>query len=393
MPLRLMLLMALLGGCSATSGAKAATCEALGKAAGGVADASAALAACLREVAAGGRIELKPGVYRLQRPIRIDKPVTIVTAGLGNNSPGCGSSSSRCATLRIDIEAEGAAKRTMPVEIIADGVTLSHLVIDGSGMSPARRRFCGQPELRPLGGGLRVSGSNFALRNSWLRNVACYTALEIVTGSKNPVIAGNVIGPNGDHRPGQNWSDGVTVHDSAGALVTANLFIDNTDVQLIFGGCRSCRIVANRFRHSGSFQGGSFADLMIHAWPSSSGDYEGSVFERNDVDCGPLRRCGYGIMIGSSPWYDQPVKGAKVTGNRIANAMIGLNVDALDGPTEISGNRVVDSGGRFWSDCGTHSWPAANVAPGSGRFVIGDPTNVEEGSVATAHCLLNRDNQ
>ena len=383
----------LLGGCTAPGRAEEATCRALQSTADRAVDSSSALMDCLRKLPAGARLELKPGVYRIERPIRISKPVTIATAGLAAGSPGCGTSGARCATLRIDIGSGVRAKRTTPIEVVADRVTFSHLVIDGSGLSPARRRLCATPELRPLGGGIRVSASGFSLRSSRLRNIACYTALEVVTGAKTPLITGNVIGPNGDHRPGENWSDGVTVHDSAGAEVSGNLFIDNTDVQLIFGGCRDCRIVGNRFRHSGSFAGGAFAELMIHAWPSSSGDYKGTVVTRNDVDCGPLRRCGYGIMIGSSPWYDQPVRGARVTGNRVANARIGLNVDSLDGPTEISGNVVTSSGGRFRSDCGTRNWPAANLAPGSRRFVVGDPSNLEEGSVATAHCLLNRDDK
>lgn len=389
---RLLALALLLGGCTATGPAEAADCNDLDKAAGQRVDASPMLAACLRKLPTGGRFELKPGIYLLRSAIRIEKPVTIATAGLSEGSPGCGSRSAKCATLQIAMDSHSAEERGMPMEVAADRVTLSHLVIDGSGMSKARRRHCADPRMRPMGGGLRISGSDFSLLKSRLSNVACYTAIEIVAGANRPTIAGNVIGPNGDHRPGGNWSDGVTIHESAGAKVSSNLFIDNTDVQLILGGCRSCRIVGNRFRHSGTFSGGAFAELMIHAWPSTSGDYPGTVVERNDVDCGPRRRCGYGIMVGSGPWYDRPVSGARVTGNRIANARIALNIDSLDGRSQISGNLVASSGGRFRSDCGVRDWPAVNVAPGSARFVVGDPSNVKEGSVATAHCLLNRDN-
>jgi hypothetical protein len=383
-------LLLLLAGCGLTDQAGAATCGGLAKAADRPVDASPALVDCLRKLPPGARLELKPGVYRLERPIRIEKPVTITTAGLAGSSPGCSGASGTCATLQIAIDALAPKARIMPVEIAADGVTLSHMVIDGSGMSVARRRFCADPASRPLGGGLRVSGSHFTLRKSALRGIACYTALEIVAGAKNPTVTGNVIGPNGDHRPGGNWADGVTIHDSAGALVSGNLFIDNTDVQLILGGCINCRIEKNRFRHGGSFGGGAFAELMIHGWPSTSGDYRGTVVAGNDVDCGRLRRCGFGIMIGSSPWYDRPVSGAKVIGNRVANAMIGLNIDALSGPSEISGNIVAASGGRYRSDCGLRNWPAVNVAPGSSRFVRGDPSNKREGSVSTRRCLLNR---
>ena len=53
--------------------------------------------------------------------------------------------------------------------------------------------------------------------------------------------------------------------------------IDNTDVDLIFGGCRNCMISDNKISHTDDFSGSSFAALMIHAWPSTSGDFTGST--------------------------------------------------------------------------------------------------------------------
>lgn len=278
----------------------------------------------------------------------------------------------------------------MPIHVTADRVSLSHLVIKGVGGTPRQRSFCAQPNRRPLGGGIRVSASQFVLRKSVVRDFACYTAVEVTSGARAPLIEQNLIGPNGDHRPGEAWSDGVTIHDSDSAVVRQNIFIDNTDVQLIFGGCRNCRIENNRFVHSGPFWRASFAELMLHSWPNTSGNFTGTVVNGNSIDCGAQRRCGYGMMIGASPWYKGRMSGGRVTGNSIRNAMVAINIDALSGPVEMYGNRVQSSGGRYPSDCGRRDWPAVNIAPNSLARVKGDPSDQREASMNTAGCLLNR---
>jgi hypothetical protein len=159
----------------------------------------------------------------------------------------------------------------------------------------------------------------------------------------------------------------------------------------VLGGCRGCRIDRNSFGHGGTFAGASFAELMLHAWPNTSGDFTGTIVTANRIDCGPRRRCGYGIMIGSAPWYAGSTVGGAVTRNVVSNALVGINVDALTGPMDIRGNIVRASGGRYRSDCGLRDWPAVNVAPGSVRFVRGDPSDLAEGSVSTRGCLLARD--
>jgi len=368
----------------------ARACSTLSKLANSPSDAAAALMACIDRLPAGRRLELAPGVYTLHRPVVIAKPVTISTAGIKPGSPGCANlGAGRCATLLINLRHLGASG-VMPIQIAANGVTLSHLMIVGVGATPRQRALCGQPERRPLGGGVRVSASGFALRKSVMRNFACYTALEITAGARRPIIEHNVIGPNGDHRPGEVWADGITIHDSEAAVVRHNSFIDNTDVQLILGGCRGCVIEDNRFAHSGAFNKASFAELMLHSWPNTSGNFTGTVVRGNRIDCGPQRRCGYGMMIGAAPWYAGRMTGGRIIGNSIRNAMIAINVDALTGPVEIQQNRVQQSGGRFRSDCGTRDWPAVNVGPESRARVTGDPSDQSEASISTSGCLLNR---
>lgn len=108
------------------------------------------------------------------------------------------------------------------------------------------------------------------------------------------------------------------------------------------------------------------------------------------MDCGVARSCGFGIQIGSLPWYKGRASGGEVFGNAVANAMIGINIDALSGPMRIQDNLVRSSVGSFASDCGSRIWPAANIGPASRHFVVGDPSNLEEGSIDTSSCLLNR---
>jgi len=354
-------------------------------------DASRALGQCLDRVPAGGRLNLKPAIYRLSQPVTISKPVTISTLGISDSSRGCAQKrEGACAILLLAPDSRTFLPKAMPITVRANGVSFMHLVIRGSGSGPAQDKYCLSGATRPSGGGVRVSASGFTLRKSMIERTTCYTALEVTKGARNLTIADNVIGPNGDHSANQTVADGVTIHDAINATVSGNTFIDNTDVQLIFGGCQNCSVVSNRLRHSGRFSGASFAGLMLQSWPSTSGDFTGTVVRSNDVDCGSHRRCGYGIMIGSTPWHHGRAEGGQVIGNSVSNAQIGINVDTLSGPMEIRSNSVRNAGGLFNSDCGFRKWPAVNIAPRSNAFVRGQPSGAAVGSVDTTHCLLNR---
>jgi len=371
-------------------------CPSLSQFANSSRDASAALLDCIGRTPAGGRLELPAATYVVRKQVRIVRPIVISTAGVADSAPGCDKlGAGRCATIRVDLD--GAPNpNIMPLEMAADGISLIHLVFEGSG-DPKLRADCSLPDRRPLGGGMRVLNSNFTLRKSVLRNFTCYTTMEVLADSNALTIEDNFIGPNGDYRPGEIWTDGITIHDSEDSIVRRNTFIDNTDVQLILGGCRRCRIENNIFRHGGAFSGGSFAELMLQAFPSTSGDYTGTVVTGNKIDCGAARLCGYGIMIGANPWkagenprYPGAMFGGRITANTVTNALIGINIDSPTGPVEIYGNTVRSSGGPRRGDCGVRDWPAVNVAPGAARWVRGDPSNTSEGQVSSTSCIINR---
>jgi hypothetical protein len=286
--------------------------------------------------------------------------------------------------------------KRMPIEIAAQNVTIDHLVISGMrGRNlPNDAALCLTPDLRSLGGGLRITGDRFSLLNSALVNFTCYTAMEVVGKPVAVTAKNNVIADNGDHVHHHMWSDGITVHDATGADIENNQFVDNTDVQLIFGGCHNCTVAHNTLRHTGVAAGGSFADLMLFEWPHvTSGQYQGTTVSDNTIDCGPKKSCGFGLMIGPDPWIHAFVAGGTVSGNTIRRAMLGLNVDNLSGPMAITGNRVVNSGGRFLGACGMRDAPAVNISPASRKFVDVGTIERDAGMASAgeefAGCILN----
>lgn len=374
----------------------AAACPALEAIAGTQQDATPILVDCIKRAAHAGVVEIPAANFVLRTQFRIEKRVTLKTKGIATGAANCRRLPlATCAMLKVRMEGR-PNPNIMPIEIVSDGVVLTHLVIEGSKASSIVAD-CRLPDRRPLGGGIRVIGSGFTMRKSILRNFTCYTTMEVLARSKRLVIEDNYIGPNGDHRPGDIWTDGVTIHDSSDAVVRRNTFIDNTDVQLILGGCRRCRIEDNVFGHSGSFARASFAELMLQAFPSTTGDYTDTVVTRNRIDCGKKNLCGYGIMIGANPWktgenarYPGAMFGGMISQNEISNALIAINIDSPTGPVTIRNNKVKNSGGRFNSDCGRRDWPSVNVAPAARPFVRGDPSSATEGSVVSTSCIVNR---
>lgn len=378
----------------AAGAAIAAPCRALALAANRTADAGAALQACLDATPAGGRIELAPGRYRLATPVRLDHPLTLTTRGSTPDAPACSRDERRCALLHLAIAAAPArptAGAVMPFEVAGDRVRIDRLVFVGTRRSdPAlSARRCASDAERPLGGGLRVNGDAIAITRSVFRDMACYSALEYGRGA-GAVIRDNDFTANGTHTAALRWADGLTLHDVTGFQVTANRFRDNTDVQLILGGCVGCTITDNRFDHGGTAAGGSFAELMLQAWPNAtSGDFTGTSTADNRIDCGARRRCGFGLMIGSAPWYAAPAFGGTVTRNRVRGAMLALNVDSLTGAMTIADNDLAHAGGTWPSACGPQrtARAAANVSPASRAFLA--PASIPAGATARRYCILN----
>ncbi len=355
-------------------------------------DAGPALRACLDATSADGIVTLPPGRYLVETPIRIVRAVTLRTSNTDTAAPPCFKDEKRCASLHLAIRRDGGAGAVMPFDIDSNNVHLDRLIIEGTKISDPSLTIerCASDKNKPMAGGLRINGSKNSINRSLFRNIGCYTAVEYGEGT-NVIVKDNLFTNNGIHNIQSHWADGLTIHSGNGFEVTGNHFHDNTDVQLIFGSCINCIVKSNRFSHSDKADGGSFAELMLHAWPkATSGDFTGTHVTGNDIDCGSRQRCGFGIMIGSAPWYDAPVFGGFVTHNRVRNAMLALNIDKLTGPMFIENNDLNSSTGTYPSMCGPVEINdvATNISPLSQLF---GPRSKSDRSSNKHYCILNFD--
>lgn len=353
-------------------------------------DATPVITECLENQGGEGALKLLPGKYQLLTPLVIKRSVTITTANVASEEICSKDTGEHCAVLAIGPIPPQSTIGVMPIEVAAKNVRFHSIAIIGPGNQDIawQRRICLDQHARPLGGGVRVKADGFEMTNVLLKNASCYTAMEVIKGVGHTKFIGNTIGPNGNHKENQMWSDGITIHDGTGIVIESNIFRDNTDVQLVLGGCLNCNIHNNKFIHSNDFLRSSFAELMLHAWPGTSGNFSSSITSGNSIDCGQYRRCGYGLMIGGEPWYPSKAFGGTVRGNRIKNALLGLNVDKLTGTMDIKDNIILSSGGIANSDCGEKSWPAVNISPESQKFLV--KKMPEYRSINTEKCLLNR---
>jgi hypothetical protein len=370
--------------------ADAAACATIPRLADGRNDAGPALQACLDATPEHGSIALPAGRYRIATPVRIRRAVTLTTRGLAPDAPSCFADERRCALLHLAITSAATTGAVMPIDITSNTVRLHHLVFEGTRRSdPAgSAKRCTSDALRPMTGGVRINGNDVVVTRSVFRDMACYTALEYGTGA-DVTIADNAFVGNGTHNVLLGWADGLTIHSAQRFRVVGNRFHDNTDVQLIFGSCVDCTVSDNVFTHGGTVVGGSFAELMLHAWPkATSGDYTGTQVTRNRIDCGTQHRCGFGIMIGSAPWYTAPAFGGAVTDNRVRGAMLALNVDALTGPMVIARNDLAVSTGTYPGMCGPQriAGVAINIAPAARPYL---PRPLPAGTSAAQYCILN----
>lgn len=326
----------------------------------------ATLQDCLDQLPDGAHLALPPGRYVLTRPLVLRRPVTLSTVGL----PDCDRGGCAVLALRLD-RPGGLAERAITVS--GDGSQIDHVTIEGGKADPARddRGACNGIG-RPSMGGLAVAARRVTIRDSIITGVACYSAVVADAGADGFRFEANRVLGNGTHDGRRMWADGLTVIDGVDDVIRGNLFRDNTDVQLVLGGCRNCTVADNRIEQSDAPDAGAFAGLLVHAWPMTSGDYTGSIITGNTIDCGPARACGFGLGVGGRAWYASPTSGGRIVGNRVTRAQIGINVDAATGPVTMQDNTVTLSGGPVRSRCGLWFAGPVNISAASRRFV--DPT-------------------
>ena len=315
---------------------------------------------CLDRMPGGSVLALAPGRIVITRPLLLRHPVTLTTAG----APDCAAGG--CAVLALRI-AEPGGPATRAITVAGAGTILDHIAVEGGKADPARddAHACNGPG-RPSMGGIAVTAHGVTIRDSLITAVACYTAVQADAGARAFRFERNQVLSNGTHDRRAMWADGLTVIDGENDVIRDNLFRDNTDVQLVLGGCRHCSVTGNRIEAADAT---SFAGLLVHAWPLSSGDYTGTVISGNSIDCGPARRCGFGLGVGGRAWYESPTAGGLIAGNSVTRAQVGINVDDATGPVTMRSNTVTLSGGPVRSRCGLWFAGPVNISARSRPFV------------------------
>lgn len=299
-------------------------------------DSSSVIQSCIDRTPEGAALELEPGRYAVAAQLRVDRAITISTHGRAGTGPCTADAAHGCAELFILPELDD---RFGAIQVTA-AATIDHLVIngnrDGRGGTVAHGH-CAALDDNAYGFNGSFLCSGCALRGSVSMNALCGTGFLVSgAGVTGVSIQNNTFAYNGRHTTMNMWSDGLTVHDASASDFSGNVFIDNTDIDLIFGGCQGCTIRNNTVTHTADPAGGAFAAIMIQKWPTTSGNYDGVEVSGNAIDCGPLRACGSGLYIGSESWYPETPYGTLVdgttsgliTGNTVVNAMNALYIAA-----------------------------------------------------------------
>jgi hypothetical protein len=324
------------------------TCPAAAACRDQVVDCSKILQACIDQTPPGGVLELTAGRYHLaSTQLQIGKPMTLRTAGSAGKPP-CPVSGAGCAEL-FALPGFG---QSLGLLVVKAAAVVDHLVLNGNrqgrGASAAYTQCKNGNNSYGFNGATSCSHCKFT--NSVSKNALCGTGLQVGVGSFI-TVSNSTFAANGVHNQQNLWADGLTVHDADDSVFTSNTLVDNTDVDFIFGGCRRCKILDNTISHGPDLAAGSFAALMIHKWPTTSGCYVDVEVKGNKVDCGPARTCGSGLYIGSESWYPETPYGTLtvgttsgvITGNSVVNTMNGLYI-AAQGLT-IYGNGVLNAHG------------------------------------------------
>lgn len=155
------------------------------------------------------------------------------------------------------------------------------------------------------------------------RNAVCGSGL--VLSSKKARITNSMFLTNGTHEIPNSWADGLTLLHCDDCTVSANSFIDNTDVAFVWGGGRNTVVEKNKMiqREAKSFAAVAFDNFN----GTQTGVFDNSIFTQNTIEC-TSNMCDLGINVGPHAWYlSDWIEGIRITDNTVANAKIGILID------------------------------------------------------------------
>jgi len=322
------------------------------------ADTSALIQEAIDQVPVGATLELPAGKYSIDNQISIDKRITLTTIGKSIDDP--------VSDLDTGDYAELIATRNFSQEngliFFRNIEAMHHIVLNGNRQGRQNTSASGQVS----GGSNRygfvstVTSDDATFVANHFINALGGTGMEVNGVRNNIRVQDNIFAYHGVHNQENMWADGLTVHDANNSQFIGNLFIDNTDIDLIFGGGQNTLIENNTVLHTADTVGGAFASIMIHKWPTTSGNYSGTIIRGNMVDGGPNKTGGTGLYIASEGWYDETPYGistqnpvmAEIYNNTVINTVNGMYIAAHD--FAIYDNTFTNSHGvSFRASCGT----------------------------------------
>ncbi len=330
-------------------------------------DSSKTLQSCFDKTPNGETLFLPKGKYTIINEVIIKHPMKLTTLDASSNK--CSPDEDHgCVELKAGPE---TFTKIGFFKVLSKDVTIDHIVINGNRQerykSPAAEKCKIGPD-NTYGMNDQFVGDNITITNSVFKNALCGTGLYLISGSGFN-ITNNTVTSNGIHDQENFWSDGLTALEILNSKIINNLFSDNTDVDLILGACPNCTIQSNLITHSNSFTSSSFAAIMIQAWPNipsggTTGNYTGADISNNNVNCSVGQRCGIGLYVGQSAWYEANTYGGNVHDNTVVGAQQGFAVDKVKN-FSIANNQVSGSQGTFETSCGKKYFSAFVITPGT----------------------------
>lgn len=293
----------------------------------------------------GGIIELEPGnpgyiVNGLNGDVA--KGLYLTSSGITLGSSG-GVNRARIIAGRelfaMILQTQGDVNNFSIKNISFDGM-VDEIVADG----PYRRRRDDCIDGRAPGN-IFLQGRSFQFKDNESINAMCGTGLGL-SGSDYD-IQNNYIAHNGRDKnsgaPGAPWSDGITVLRCESGYIAHNVFVDNTDIDLVLGGGFGCVAELNTIGHFGKY---AFSGLNIGNF-NNGGNHTGSEYRGNTIYSKVPDRLGIGISVGSHMWTGsvQVYNAGRVVSNTVYGAGINMYVDGVYGG-EITGNNVHDPVGN-----------------------------------------------
>lgn len=321
-------------------------------------DASELIQKCINDSPVGNTLVLPGGIYSMLNGIYIDKSLTITS---NNTSISDGNrcqlgDSSLCVTL-LALPDFYCAFGLIRVVGGVENVNIDHIIIDGNRdnrlNSQSANECSNDIGNRNAGRNAIIeSCSTCSITNSITTNALCASGFIIV--ANNLVINNNLIDNNGDHVNHLMWADGITCLQCDNAIVTNNLFNDNTDIDFIMGSGINSHVFNNIYTHNTlNDNKAAFAPIMCDNFNGgTSGDFTNCLIENNKIDCNH-GQCCFGIELGPHPWYaSSPISGNnfQVVANEISGAGVGINVDAaviVNNPVNLNSNVISNTPKSF----------------------------------------------